>query len=371
MVPEDSPKRDEQPLPSTQTEQSDSAAIGSVSDTSTSTNPNREDDLADVEARTRVAKLNLEIEKLVLEKQSLRRELSWQGITLEWVKAASVFAALIGVATTLYLGQRQTELARTANTNQSAQAEEARAADRFDKALARLADRDNGVRMTGIAGLRLFLNDGNDKHQRDALHYLVTAIAEEKSPEVQQEILDAFVDAVDFSQAAKDDALRTAIELDRSLTKTAVGKRHAREAAARRSLLAKFFSKNETDLPADDSALDVGGLPFLQRMQLDSLSAEAFFAPYTFNNKSFEDTDTLDKLVIVIDSLVSGGAKNDTKDWTNLYCQRCKFDGADLVGAHFDRSFLGGATFARAKLRGATFQDADLSDAVFFCERPY
>jgi hypothetical protein len=325
-------------------------------------------DLGEVEVRARVAKLDLEMDKIALEKKSLARQLSWQGTALEWTKAASVFAALIGVATTLYLGQKQANLAQIAASNQSAQAEESRAAERFDKALSRLADGNAGVRMTGIAGLRLFLADGIEKHQKDALHYLVTAIAEERSPDVLQAILDAFVDAKGFSQAAKDDTLRTAIELDRSVTETVIGGKYALRDKAQRTLIAKLLSRKEADLPSDISDVDMKSLTFLQNMQVESLGArKLFYDPNVNGVKAPEDTVTLDKFVVVINLMIAVGAKNVTGNWSKIYCQNCDFTAAgDLSGSNFDGAFLRGADFTHVKLRDASFRDADLSQTVFF-----
>lgn len=326
------------------------------------------ENLEKIEARARVAKLNLEMEKIALEKRSIARQLSWQGTALEWAKAASVFAALVGIATTLYLGQKQTDLAQTASQNQSRQAEEARAADRFDKALGRLSDSNPGVRMTGIAGLRLFLNDGNEQHQKDALHYLVTAIAEEKSREVQQAILDAFVDAKRFSQVAKDDALRTAVELDRSVTESVVREKQAAIEKTRRALIAKFLSKKEGDLPSTIYESDLKNLTFLQLMQVKQITAKSlFYDPNISGATAPEDTITLEKFVTVINLLIAAGAKNITNNWTKIYCQNCDFSGAgDLSGARFDEAHLSGANFAHVKLQNATFRDAALGNTVFF-----
>ena len=224
------------------------------------------------ETPLRVEKLRSEIEKIALEKKQLERQLSRQSLALEWVKVAavpaSVLAALLTVGVTFYLGQRQFDIARTQISQQFQQAEEGRAADRFDKALGRLADQVNaGIRMTGISGLRLFLTDGSEQHQTEAAHYLVTAIAEEKSPEVQQAILDAFADARNFSQSSKDDALRTAIEVDRSLTEAA----YERISSSRRSSAQKLSEKFNAD-PRSDPIV-----AFVQQMQISSVQAPPIF----------------------------------------------------------------------------------------------
>ena len=106
-----------------------------------------------------------EIEKLDLEKQVLRRQLSGPGPVTAWLQATAVPIALLGAAITLYLG-----------VNQIRQSEQNRAAERFDKALSRLASRDEKDRLTGLAGLRLFLGDANSPFQLEALQYLVNAL---------------------------------------------------------------------------------------------------------------------------------------------------------------------------------------------------
>ena len=169
------------------------------------------DELDNAEARARIEKVALEQEKLRLESRALRRQLSLHGLLLEWMKAATVPAAVLGVLVTYIIG-----------TWQFRETEEGRAADRFDKALSRLATPDNALaRMTGVAGLRQFLADGKDEHQLEAVRYLVTTIAQEKTAEVRKAVLDAFSDAGHFNQQSKDDALRVAVELNRSLTEQA------------------------------------------------------------------------------------------------------------------------------------------------------
>jgi hypothetical protein len=325
--------------------------------------------LAEKEAEARVAKLLLETEKIKFETKALKRQISWHGTALEWVKAGSVFAALIGIAVTLYLGQRQTTLAQLAAQTQSEQAEANRAADRFDKALTRMADRENAAsRMTGVAGLTLFLTDGSVQHQRDALHYLVTALAEERSSEVQRAILDAFSNSKAFSQEAKDVALQTATELNRSLTATVVRQIKQDRRSKERKLVASFLSKKETDLPLDlNPHFGVNGLTFLQTAQLRSLGSKSiFYDPGIHGSTPPEETAILDTFVTVINALVAAGEKNESKDWTEIYCQKCNFVPAgDLSGAHFDRSFLSNADFSHLNLRGATFRNADLGEAVF------
>jgi hypothetical protein len=325
-------------------------------------------DIGEVEALARIAGLKASLEKTTLETRALSRQLSWEGTLLEWVKAASVFAALIGIATTLYLGQRQANQALSVSAEQHTQAEENRAADRFDKALGRLADHDAGVRMTGVAGLRLFLADSNAEHQKEALHYLVTAIAEEKDVEVQQAILYALADAGHARPDALNDALRTAIELDRSQTRTLFTTITSRRRDEVKALVSRFLSRNLETAPGLREIITSQELSFLQKLEALNIMAPLPFKipPPEFESPQ-EEALTLNGLASAISALLSLGARNESKDWTQIYCEACDFTrSADLSGAHFDGSFLSAADFSHVGLRNATFRDADLVETSFF-----
>src|SRR5262249_44717184 len=62
--------------------------------------PVQTDDLTTQEAQARLAKLQLE-------QQALKRQVSWHGLALEWFKAASVPATLVGILLT-FLTQTET-----------------------------------------------------------------------------------------------------------------------------------------------------------------------------------------------------------------------------------------------------------------------
>jgi hypothetical protein len=94
-------------------------------------------------------------EKLRFETRLLALQLSRSGRAMEWLKAASVPVANLGAAITLYVGFGQIN-----------QADENRSADRFDKALSRLASEKANERITGVSGLRLFVNDSKSSLQR-------------------------------------------------------------------------------------------------------------------------------------------------------------------------------------------------------------
>jgi uncharacterized protein YjbI with pentapeptide repeats len=321
---------------------------------------------------------DLDSERIDLEIARLRRDLSWRATVLEWVKAGTVFAALFAGFVSLYVGHRQVETAQRQLENaraaaekqeiiiqetqrrQSAEAEENRAADRFDRALARMAERDNPqARISGVAGLKLFLFDGKPKHQKEAVHYLITAVGRETSLDVRQAILDSLDDAVNFYQETKNDALETAIEMDRGITAL----------EARKSLLRSVGEKKAS---ADTKNGPTGSDPqrnlpsFIQRMKLASADLTALFDDPS-KDPGNDDNDTLDVYVRIINELLKDGAVNANNNWSNIYCQKCVFPpSTDLRGADFHGALLSGTDFSYTVLRGAHFTNADLGGANFF-----
>src|SRR5580704_3328910 len=133
------------------------------------------------EAGSRIERLRLEKQKQILELRSLVRSLSWHGTSLEWLKAATVPAALLGVLVTFMIG-----------SNQIQQTQDARDSERFDRALSRLASSSTNERLTGVAGLRLFLATQNNLRHAATLQFLVNAAAIEDTDIVQNAILDVF-----------------------------------------------------------------------------------------------------------------------------------------------------------------------------------
>ena len=78
--------------------------------------------------------------------------------------------------------------------------------------------------MTGVSGLNLFLRDGSPSLQNQALQFLVNGLSLETDVQVRGGILDVLADlrSAHLSQGALDEALRTAVERNRSLTKEIV-----------------------------------------------------------------------------------------------------------------------------------------------------
>jgi hypothetical protein len=269
-------------------------------DSNASPTSGSDSELQVVKLHLEISKLQEELKKAPLETKTLTRQLSLGAAVLEWVKAGSVFAALVGVAATLYLGQQQTKIAqqqavnaqeaannaREAAERQSADAEKNHAADRFDKALARLAEKDNiQARLSGVAGLKLFLTDGNSAHQKEALHYLITALSHKVSADVRQAIVDSLGDADRFSVEVKNDALETAIEANRGLTILLFQKLTGQDSDD----VNQFFEKQGAKKP--DSYDDYRAMPFVQKIMFSSIGARPIFHDPSGSNL------TLDALV--------------------------------------------------------------------------
>jgi hypothetical protein len=262
---------------------------------------------------------------------------SAQGVILEWLKASTVPAALLGVLVTFMVG--------SGNLRES---QENRVADRFDKALARLASANARERVTGVFGLKLFLGERNPEHQRQALHYLVDAAGFETDPHVQDAIGTALDDLPKYrlAQRALDEGLKDALDRNRSLTAAIVRAWPDRRELALRELAA------ERDGPRKPSSLAVE--------LWTRLRAEA--GP--FAGLPLEQSTLLHGSARAVSALARAQAKQT--NFRDIYCEGCDFRGApDLSGAHFDEAYLKGANFSGVRLRGAHFTDSDLSGARF------
>jgi hypothetical protein len=178
--------------------------------------------MSDTGSQPNTEKSVLETEKLSLEKRLLEHQLSVQGLLMAWLRATSVPVALLGAILAFFVGFSQL---RQGADNQ--------AADRFDKALTRLASSRPDERMTGVSGLELFLNDGSPLLQKQALQFLINGLSLETDPRVRGAILDGLSDLLPGrpSQVALDAGLRTAVERDRNLTRSILANWQRRIAA--------------------------------------------------------------------------------------------------------------------------------------------
>lgn len=114
--------------------------------------------------------VQLRQEKLRLEITFIKRQLKIP----ELVKVLTGPVAVIGVVVTVVLGSLQLH-----------QANQSRDDERFDKAITRLAASTPGERLSGIAGVELYLDPQQKIRHRPALRFLVGALASEPDPTVR------------------------------------------------------------------------------------------------------------------------------------------------------------------------------------------
>lgn len=306
---------------------------------------------ANEESRARIEKAALEIKKIQLETQLLTIQLSPSGRAMEWLKSVSVPVAVLGAAITLYIGFGQIK-----------QAEENRNADRFDKALSRLASEKANVRITGVSGLRLFVVDSSSSLQLPALSFLINAASVESDSLVQGAILDVFSDLKKgvVSQAGLNEALRTAIEQDRSLTKSISAESRHRIAISQLQVVYRL--KSIQPFPGDP--------PNEIPRRLVAKLSQGDYLDFLDDDKSeFEDLAKIDSRLVGLTELISIliGLGASGKDFSAIYCERCDFSAStNLSTAKFDGSYLNRANFSHVNLKGASFRNSDLRGAVFF-----
>jgi uncharacterized protein YjbI with pentapeptide repeats len=297
-------------------------------------------------------KTALETGKLSLEKRLLERQLSVPGLLMAWLQAASVPVALLGAILAFFVGFGQL---RQGADNQ--------AADRFDKALTRLASERPDERMTGVSGLELFLSDGSPLLQKQALQFLINGLSMETDARVHGAILDVLTDLSPGrpSQAALDVGLRTAVERNRSLTKSIVANWPRRIAQEKKKTLEKF---NITGLDLERMG------DTIPAQVLAALTTEQYLALLDSERGRFAGLNPPERLQLsglrtAIQTLVTRGATSD--DFKDIYCEDCDFRGAkSLDRTIFERAYLMGADFAHVSLRGASFKNADLGGTNFF-----
>jgi hypothetical protein len=308
--------------------------------------------MSDNGSQQNAEKSALEIGKLSLEKRLLQRQLSVQGLLMTWLQAASVPAALFGATLAFFVGFGQL---RQGADNQ--------AADRFDKALTRLADTRPDARMTGVSGLELFLSDGSPLLQKQALQFLINGLSLETDAPVRGAILDVLADLQPGrpSQAALDAGLRTAVERDRSLTRSIVDNQDRRIAQQKKKSLTKFKI----------TGLDLDGMgDKIPDQMVAALTTEQYLALLDAEHGPFQLLDPPEEVPLIglrtaIETLVARGATSG--DFKEIYCENCNFSTAkSLDRAIFDGAYLAQADFAHVSLRGASFKNADIGGTSFF-----
>ena len=308
--------------------------------------------MSDTSNQQNAEKSALETGKLSLEKRLLQRQLSVQGLLMAWLQAGSVLVALFGAILVFVVGFGQL---RQGADNQ--------AADRFDKALTRLASERADERMTGVSGLELFLSDGSPLLQKQALQFLINGLSMETDTRVRGAILDVLTDLSPGrpSQAALDVGLRTAVERNRSLTRSIVDNWPQRIAQEKKKTLAKF---NITGLDLAQMGDEIPA------KVLAALTTKQYLALLDSERGRFAELNPPEQLQLIglrtaIQTLVARGATSD--DFKDIYCEECDFSRAkSLDRTTFDGAYLADANFAHVSLRGASFRNADLGGTNFF-----
>jgi hypothetical protein len=127
---------------------------------------------------------------------------------LDWFKLITAVVALAGIMWTVYSGSRQLDDARQSRDD-----------DRFDKAITRLAGSTAAERLSGVAGLGLYLEPQQKPRHRPTLRFLVSALAGEPDPTVRGQLLDTLssLRTPQISQADLNDALERLRDRNRDL----------------------------------------------------------------------------------------------------------------------------------------------------------
>lgn len=277
--------------------------------------------------------------KLALETQVLGQQVKWR---IEIFKAVTGPVAIAALGVTIFLGISQLREARQSRDD-----------ERFDRAVARLAGSTATERLSGVAGLGLYLEPQQKARHRATLRFLVNALAVEQDPTVRGELLDRLsqLTPTQVSQNDLNDALERLRDRNRSL--------YARQRAI-------FVEK---------------------LMQGSALLTDKGNDETYIGHASGEDLAPLRATAAAITALVRNGAK--TKDLSKIYCVGCDFTGKvweminpdfakvadfahadaastlDLSGTDFHGAILRDSNFIGMDLQGASFDSADLIHVNF------
>jgi len=257
--------------------------------------------------------------KLELEIRQLERTMSEENWKLERLKAWGPF---LTAALTAVVALSAFFWSITSGWKQMTLTQNAQDQDRFDKALTRLGSASVSERLTGAAGLSLFLTSDQEQRHAATLRFLASALVIEKDSSVRQAILDTFshMDPAVVGAPAREEGLRTLLDLNRSTYSALL---HVPPSEPETQ---KFLAAEEADLAAAVGA-----------------SAKAI-------------------LIFV---------KNGTfgRDFSGISCEGCDFSGSpvalDFSNARFERAFLPNANFSGVELSGSSFAGAYLSGTKF------
>ena len=280
--------------------------------------------------------------KLRLETRLLIQQLRPRTWCLEVAKVVIGAITIFGLIGTFILGLRQIDEARKSRDDQ-----------RFDQAVARLGSPAPTVRLSGVAGLGLYLQPQEKARQRATLRYIANALALEQDPTVRGELIDTLshLRPPKISQDDLNDTLETLRDRNRAL--------YARQ----RGIFVEKLIHGATKL--DDPGNDETYLGQLSQEDLAPLRATA----------------------TAITALIRNGAR--TKDLSHIYCAACDFTGktwemmnpnfpkvADFANANaadtldlsrtdFTGAILRYSNFIGVDLHGASFDSADLVNVNF------
>jgi hypothetical protein len=308
-------------------------------------------------------KRKLEIEKLSLEQKVIQWQSSGQARIIEWIKAISaaltvfsVIVAIIATYVTYKTASDQLQVARS----QFQLSEKQHADEQFDKVLTRVANQEPNQRMTGVAGLQLFLDSTDPQHQKQTLHFLVNALSLEGDVRVQGAILEAIreIPKGSISSDALNDALDLAVRRNRDLTEMAVDSWKDRINQDKLTLLAQYLEKPKTQLSSGTIASSI-----------DKLTLDQYLALIETNRGPFQRLGQLmtplKGLAQAILSLIKLGAA--PRDFRNIYCEDCDFHAIkNLDNANFGDAYLSRANFSHMSLRNSIFSNAQLDWTNFF-----
>jgi hypothetical protein len=263
---------------------------------------------ADPDAALKTRKLELEIRQL----EQATSKKNWILEVLQpMAPSVTAVVAIVALVWTVNSGLQQ--LRQTQNAQDQ---------DRFDKALSRLGSSSVSERLTGAAGLSLFLTRDQQNRHAATLRFLASALITEKDSSVRQTILDTFshMDPIVVKQDARDDALRALLDLNRSALQVVIREQEP-------------FSSTPQSRDPDFAS------------KLEGLRASS-------------------KAIVF---LVKDGTREH--NFSGIDCTDCNFaDGTnaiDLSNSSFKQTILVDAKFAGATLTGSSFEDANLAGTKF------
>ena len=322
---------------------------------------NSKEALEVIEARRKIAKLDLET-------RALQVSLSFRGRALEWLKAATVPVAIVGVAVTFGLGLQQLQRSALQQTS-----------EQFDKVLTRMLGGKAPERVAAVGGLSLFLTEDRKDFHTAALTYLVGAAAVEDDASVQTTFVHALSAVKNKLQPdALNAALRLAIVHSRRMSEHLIADTgkwdDERNEFLNNSLKQRRRVRSEYDIGTlVNSLARTEYFEFLDRFHPRTHKSRRIFADGRDPAATLHvpndpvELGRLATLASLIERLVLLGAYSP--DYSGMYCEKCDFSRAPpghFVGARFVGASLRGANFSFQNLKRAQFIDTDLRGAIFF-----